>query len=212
MPVSLFARHRLCKSDLRRELTLLFIHLFSTAWANWCLAWKGVKSVNCLTHMRQLFTLSNSNVAQTGLLGATRSCPTNWVLLTSKAPCGGSDPSPTHPHTFTLGAKLIRPRPHKADFMGKPSCFGIVLTPETDWNHKPWRHRPTPRSLTLYAHAHLFFLFIFLLDFCSRSSAPYGPGMCTTVFLQLPSHCRAVKQQWQDTGHKSLYCGVYLLS
>ena len=23
--------------------------------------------------------------------------------------------------------------------------FGFVCTPETDWNRKPWRHRPTPR-------------------------------------------------------------------
>ena len=37
---------------------------------------------------------------------------------------------------------------------------------------------------SLYAHARLF-LFNFLLDFCSRSSAPYGPGMCTTAFLQI---------------------------
>ena len=36
---------------------------------------------------------------------------------------------------------------------------------------------------SLYAHARLFFLFN--LDFCSRSSAPHGPGMCTTAFLQI---------------------------
>ena len=41
------------------------------------------------------------------------------------------------------------------------------------------------RGSSLYAHARLFFLFNFLLDFCSRSSAPYGPGMCTTAFLQI---------------------------
>ena len=141
------------------------------------------------------------------------------------------------------------PKPHISEttlgggFKSIRFRFGFVWTPETDWNRKPWRHRPTPRPSSqwllsprslrthnnkddgglqacnrsaadhvpcwvakplfietvdwlfvcvvsgsggsLYAHARLFFLFNFLLDFCSRSSAPYGPGMCTTAFLQI---------------------------
>ena len=35
--------------------------------------------------------------------------------------------------------------------------------------------------------------FSFLLEFCSRSSAPYGPGMCTTACLQLDAVLQCIR-------------------
>ena len=52
---------------------------------------------------------------------------------------------------YTRSRRIRWPKPQTSEttlgggFKSTRFRFGFVCTPETDWNRKPWRHRPTPQ-------------------------------------------------------------------